>query len=176
MAQLDDVTAPSYLEGLGEWPLSDVRARRDEVNEVETGLSYLRRIVQGRLDIVLAELRRRQEGDGAGDAGDLVDHLPEILGDKLHAPGLGRLPALMGPGALDPTLEARLNEVLSAAKLTSLSLVGDQELAEASEGLVELERLLSGRRRTVCDVIDNLQDELVRRYRTGEASVDSLLP
>ena len=31
-------------------------------------------------------------------------------------------------------------------------------------------------RRAVLDVLDRLQDEIVRRYRTGEATVDSLLP
>jgi hypothetical protein len=168
--------APEYLEGLEDWPIDRVRARRDEATEAETGLSFLRRIVQGRLDIVLAEQRRRQLGQEAGDLEDLLERLPGILGDRVHAPGLGRLPTLMAPGELAPELSARLEAVLSASRLYSLPSEGEEALAEASAALEEFERSVSVQRRAVFDVLDRLQEELVRRYRTGEASVDSLLP
>jgi hypothetical protein len=156
--------------------LSDVRARRDEAVEVETGLSYLRRLVQGRLDIVQSERHRRLHGDAAVALGDLVDRLPEILGDKVHAPGLGRLPALMGPGEIDHELELRLEAALPGARLGALDTIGDSDLEQAFAALDELQRSVSDDRRAVLDVVDRLQEELVRRYRTGEASVDSLLP
>jgi hypothetical protein len=175
VVQLDDVTNPAYLEGLEGWPVAQVRARRDEALEVETGLSYLRRMVQGRLDIVLAEESSRRQGQ-AGDLGDLVERLPGILGDRVHAPGLGRLPALMGPGELDAELEERLDSLLPASRLDSLDELEQAELASASSGLESLERSVSSQRRAVLDVLDRLQEELVRRYRTGEATVDSLLP
>ena len=176
MAQLDNVRDPNYLEGLRDWPIEHVRAHRDEATEAETGLSYLRRIVQGRLDIVLEAHHRRQRGEGVGDVDDLVDRLPEILGDRVHAPGVGRLPSLMGPGELDQDLSARLEAVLPASRLDSLHELDDAELVAASAGLEELEGSLSAQRRAVFDVLDRLQEELVRRYRTGEATVDSLLP
>jgi hypothetical protein len=175
VARLDDITAPAYLEDLETWPLAQVRARRDETNEVETGLSYLRRLIQGRLDIVLAERRRRQEGGAAVEIGQLVERLPEILGDKVHAPGHGRLSALMGPGELDPELEARLESALPGARLGTLEDLDDAALEGAFTALDELQRSVSQDRRAVCDVEDKLQEELVRRYRSGEASVDSLL-
>jgi hypothetical protein len=168
--------APDYLEGLPEWPIERVRAQRDEATEAETGLSYLRRIVQGRLDITLAEQQRRQSGQAAGELDELVERLPAILGDRVHAPGLGRLPALMGPGELDPTFTARLEAALPAAQLDNLQDLDDAGVAEASTALEELERSLSTQRRAIFDVLDRLQEELVRRYRTGEATVDSLLP
>ncbi|MGH9114882.1 MAG: aerial mycelium formation protein [Acidimicrobiales bacterium] len=176
MVQLDDVTGPNYLDGLETWSLADVRARRDEATEVETGLSYLRRMVQGRLDIVLAEQHRRQTGEGSGDVADLVDRLPAILGDHVHAPGIGRLPALMGPGQVDAGLAARLEEVLPAARLGSLPDMNDVHLATAASGLDQIERSVSSQRRAVFDVLDRMQEEIVRRYRSGEATVDSLLP
>jgi hypothetical protein len=164
------------MDGLQEWSLGDVRSRRDEATEVETGLSYMRRIVQGTLDIVVAEQHSRQEGGTSADVSKLVDRLPSILGDHVHAPGLGRLTALMGPGELDPALEARLEAVMPAAKLSSLSDLTDEDLTAAAEGLNDLERSISSQRRAVFDVLDRLQEEIVRRYRSGEATVDSLLP
>ena len=168
--------APGYLDGLEGWSLADVRTRRNEATEVETGLSYLRRIIQGRLDILLAEQRLRRDGEGHSDLTSLVEELPTILSDHVHAPGLGRLPALMGPGELDPELEARLEAVIPASHLAKIDSLEDSEVSSACEGLVELEKTVSSQRRSVFEVLDRLQDEIVRRYGTGEATVDSLLP
>jgi hypothetical protein len=54
VADIDEVLAPEYLDGLKEWPLEKLRARRDRAEEVEFDRSFLRRMVQGRLDIVAA--------------------------------------------------------------------------------------------------------------------------
>lgn len=170
------MTSPDYLTGLEEWPMETVRARRDEATEVETGLSYVRRIVQGRLDIVVAERERRQKGEAPVDASQLVDQLKDILSEHVRAPGLGRLPAMMFPGKLDSHLETRLEEVLPVADLSMLSELSDARLTECADGLTEFERDVSMQRRAVLDVIDRLQEEIVRRYRSGEATVDSLLP
>lgn len=174
MVRLADVTDPAYLDGLEGWTLDVVRARKDEATEIETGLSYLRRIVQGRLDIVRAETHRR-EGGTHGNVSELVDDLPNILGDHVHAPGLGRLPTHMGPGQLDAELEAELGSVLPEARLGVLPDLSNDELESGASGLAELERKISTHRRAVFDVLDRLQEEIVRRYRTGEATVDSLL-
>lgn len=175
MAQLSEITAPGYLAGLEAWPLDVLGSHRHDATEVETGLSYLRRMIQGRLDIVLAESRRRQEGGATRDVTELIDQLPAILGEHVHAPGLGRLTALMGPGDLDASLEARLDTVIPASRLSSLSDLADDELSSAADGLEEPEREVSSHRRVVFEVLDRLQEEIVRRYRTGEASVDTLL-
>lgn len=175
MAQLSEVTEPGYLDGLEGWTLDEVRSRRDRATEIETGLSYLRRIVQGRLDIVVAEQRHRASGERA-DVSDLVDELPSILSGNVHAPGLGRLPTLMAPGEVDAELEQRLETILSAHRLAKLTELDDGDLAVSAEQLTEFERHVSAQRRGVLDVLDRLQEEIVRRYRTGEASVDNLLP
>lgn len=168
------MTQPEYLDGLEGWSLDEVRARREEATETETGLSYLRRIVQGRLDIVAAEERHRRAGE-SGDVSGLVQELPEILSDNVHAPGLGRLPALMAPGELDSELERSLEDILPASRLGDLAQFSADELAVYGEKLTAFERSISKQRRAVFDVLDRLQDEIVRRYRTGEATVDSLL-
>jgi hypothetical protein len=175
VSQLSEVTDPSFLDGLQGWTLEELRARRADATATETGLSYMRRILQGRLDIVLAELEHRRTGDLA-DAAKLVEELPSILSGNVHAPGLGRLTTVLAPGELDPDLEERMERVLPAAKLAGLTGITDGELAEAACALAELERSVSATRRAVLDVLDRLQEEVVRRFRTGEATVDSLIP
>lgn len=175
MANVSEVTDPGYLDGLEGWTLAEVRSRRDHATEIETGLSYLRRMVQGHLDIVVAEQGRREHGERA-DMSHLIDELPTILSGNVHAPGLGRLPALLGPGEIDEDLEHRFEQILPASRLANLPALADEDLRRAAEELTEFERSVSTRRRAVLDVLDRLQEEIVRRYRTGEATVDSLLP
>jgi hypothetical protein len=167
---------PAYLDGLETWSLSEVRARRESVTEVETGLSYLRRIVQGRLDIVVAEQHRRLEGEESGDLSHLVEQLPKILSGHVRAPGLGRLPAMMGPGEVDTGIEHELEDILPASQLGSLPDLSDAGLAERAAQLDGLERSVSSQRRAVLDVVDRIQEEVVRRFRTGEATLENLLP
>ena len=78
-------------------PMSEVRRLRREAEQEEVNLSYTRRLLQGRLDIVRRELQRRAEHDGRS----LVDLLPEILSEKGRGPahGLGRHQTVQPHGA-----------------------------------------------------------------------------
>ena len=156
---------------LSNVPLVEVRARRAALQADEVGLSYLRRLVQGRLDIVMAAARNRE-----GSMSSLVDELPQILGEHVHSPGVGRLPTLMAPAPDEETrLRAELDAVVAPEVLTRLDRLEDDELADLLEGLHAFEREISERRRDVHRDIDALQAELTRRYKTGEADVGSLL-
>ena len=55
---LSTLLDPGYLGDLPRRPLPEVRSMRTECQEVESGMSLLRRVVQGRLDIVGLELAR----------------------------------------------------------------------------------------------------------------------
>lgn len=171
----DDILDPGYLDDLPGRSTDEVRSMRADCQAVETGLSYLRRVVQGRLDIVDAELARRRGGGDAGDLTDLIDKLPEILGDHLRAPGNGRLTSSLEPVEVDPELQARLDDLVSAHDLDSITTLDDAALGTARDALAALEHDISVRRRGMFDSIDRLQAELTRRYKSGEASVDSLL-
>ncbi len=166
----------SFVDGLKGAPMEELRRRRVVAEQVETGRSYLRRMVQGRLDIVLAEQQRRLAGETAGDTADLVDRLPSILGEHVHAPGFGRLPSMMAPGEIDPTLQSRLDGIVPAATLANLPVLDDAALAVIIDGLGDFERTISHERKTLHEVLDRLQEEIVRRYVDGEATVDQLLP
>lgn len=169
---LERVSADSYLGVLTDAPIEEVRAKRAECQEVETGLSYLRRLIQGRLDLLAGEAERRRSGDESSS--DLVGRLTSILADRTRTPGLGRLPHSLGTGEVDPELEAEVDAALSpGAELGELS---DDELASAAERLADVEARVSAHRKVLFERLDELQAEIGRRYRTGEADVESLLP
>ncbi|MDQ4093290.1 MAG: aerial mycelium formation protein, partial [Actinomycetota bacterium] len=50
--RIDRVLHPGYVAGLSELALAEVRARRDDAAQEETDLSYLRRLLHARIDIV----------------------------------------------------------------------------------------------------------------------------
>jgi hypothetical protein len=72
-------------------------------------------------------------------------------------------------------LLGRLDEIVAGHDVESLPSLSDDEVEDVRGALDELERDVSDRRRALFDRIDALQAEITRRYRTGEASVESLL-
>ena len=174
-SELDRILSNEYLGDLEQRSLDDVRAMRGECQAVETGLSYVRRLVQGRLDIVGVELQRRHDGGDPEDLSVLIGKLPEILSDRTRSPGFGRLPQLMAPGEVGAELEDELQAIVGGHDVESLPSVSDDELTKLREQLEEFERMVSSKRRDVFERVDALQAEITRRYRTGEASVESLL-
>jgi hypothetical protein len=173
-AAIDRILDPEYLGELTERSLDDIRGMRGECQEVETGLSMLRRIVQGRLDIVGLELRERSEG-GTGELSDIIARLPEVLSDRTRSEGPGRLPTLLAPAEVDPELQHRLDELAPPGRLAGLAELSGDELRTMADALEGFEHEVSARRRDLFERIDALQAEITRRYREGEASVDSLL-
>src|SRR2546421_12864725 len=64
--RLDRVLDPGYLEGLADRPVDEVSAMKAECTELETEVSFVRRLAQGRIDILDAERDRRANGGGPG--------------------------------------------------------------------------------------------------------------
>lgn len=174
-ADLQQLLDPGYLGDLQAHPIEVIRRMRAECQEVESGLSLLRRIVQGRLDIVGLELARRAEGGDPADLPDLIARLPEVLSDRTRSSGVGRLPQIMAPGELPAELAAELDGIATAGQMADLPSLGDDELRSIADALSDFERRVSAHRQALFDRIDPLQAELTRRYRSGEASVDALL-
>ena len=172
--EADRVLEEDYLGDLAARPIEEIRAMRAECRAIEDKASYLRRMVQGRLDIVAADLRRRSEGGSPGDLPGLVDQLPGILSDKVHAGGPGRLPSGLVP-LDDDDLTADLDRVAGPGVLDRLPELSDDGVAELARQVGDLEREVSDRRKLLFSRIDALQAELARRYRTGEANVGSVL-
>jgi hypothetical protein len=174
-ADSDPLLDPTYLDDLPSRSMDDLHAMRDECVAVETGLSYLRRMVQGPLDIVSREIVRREVGGDAADRATLIDELPGILADGPRTPGNGRLLQTLEPTEIDPDLAAELDALVGGGIVGEVTTVDDSTLVDLQGRLTEFEQRVSERRRAYFDRIDALQAELTRRYRTGEASVDNLL-
>jgi hypothetical protein len=171
--RIDRVLSDSFLDGLGELPLDEVRTRRSDAEQEEADLSYVRRLLQGRLDILRAELARRSEG---GDQGSLVDQLAAILSDgPTPAPhGLGRH-VTVEPSRVDEHRRA-VEQLVADVGISDVVSLDDDGLRQAQARIENYERAVSRNRRRVQKVMDTCTAEIARRYKSGEASVDDLLP
>jgi hypothetical protein len=171
--RIDRVLSEGYLDGLASMPLAEVRELRDEAEQEEADLSYLRRMLQGRVDIIEAELARRR-GE-FGDSGSIIDQLPRILADdRSPARGLGRH-SIIEPSRVDE--HRRLAErLVGDSDLSALSGRTADQLEETLMRFGDHERQISEQRHAVQVVMDACAHEITRRYREGEADVSALLP
>jgi hypothetical protein len=175
---LADTPTPD-LAGLD---LAALRTLRREAQQEEADLSYLRRMLHGRIDILQAELARRggpgpdvPRGDhAAGPEAPVVDRLSEILID-----GPSRVRSSARHVTLGTPLTERVRqlaeEMLSEVELSDLEARTDPELLAAKGRLVRYEQQVSRRRHTLQQTVDGCSAEITRRYREGEAHVDDLL-
>lgn len=170
--RIDRVLAPDYVRDLAQLDLAEVRSRRDDAAQEETDLSYLRRLLHGRIDIVRAEQKRRREGGSSS----VVERLAEILADNVVGPapsGAGRHQSLEPSRA--EAHRRHVEALVSDADLSDVSSLPDERLDLALRTYSAEEESVSKRRREVQRVVDALNDEIGARYKAGSASVDTLL-
>lgn len=169
--RLDRVLAPAYLENLHVLSLEELRDRRREAEQGEADLSFLRRMVHARIDILRAELARR----AGGRAGPLlIDELPAILADRPpNRPGLRRHLAA-GPSYLGE-YRCSCEQLVADVNLSDLAARTDAELSATLDALTSHERVISQDRRAAQQVVDACREEIARRYQVGEARVADLL-
>jgi hypothetical protein len=169
--RIDRVLSPEYTSGIEHRELDDVRQLRDEAAQEETDLSYLRRMLHARIDIVRAERRRRCE-DGSAS---VVEQLVNILSDNAVGPA-------SGSGRYQTTEPSRaeahrrhVEALVSDVDLSDVMSLSDTKLDDALGAYTAEEDSVSERRRQVQAVVDRFNAEIARRYREGAASVDDLL-
>jgi len=164
--------APDYLSGLTERSIEEIREMRAEAEQEETDLSFLRRLLQGRLDILRAEVARRN-----GEQTDLVQALPQILADdNVPGPprGLGRHIAVE-PSRADAH-RRHVEALVADVDLSNPGAHDDTSLRQVLKTLEDEEHKVSESRRAVQAVMDALTSEVTRRYREGDADPSDLLP
>lgn len=163
--RIDIVLEPGYLADLSEASLEDLRKRRSTTEDVETQISYYRRLIHGRMDLLNFEVRRR----GGEEERTLLEALPEILASGMI---LGPEPNLKHIETMPPlptsTGRRLIDKIMDDGVLTQLPELTDEDLAEALDRLEEVETELSTQRKQLHGVIDSLQGEIIARYRTQQ--------
>ena len=165
--RIDRILAEGYADGLEGLDLSEVKMRRDECLGEREYLSFLRRLVQGRLDILRAERQRRATGEG--DA-SLVDSLASVLADVGGSgPSRGEALRIHVPEEEMLLARRRVEALVADIRLSDPRSLADDELGEVISRLEGEEREVSGKRSEVLSRLDRLQDELKRRYKEDPA-------
>lgn len=163
--RLQPLLDAAYLARASELDVAELRRMRDECEAEERRVSYARRILQGRIDVLRSEASRRTTGGALG----VLERLSDVLADQGQRPfdpATARPPAAVDPGDLgDVDLDG----------VADVTVLDDAELAELADQYAQQESTLSSLRRRLFDVIDRLQSEIADRYRSGSASVSELL-
>ncbi len=146
------VIDPVYLQELDARSVEDLRVMHAECLELETEVSYVRRLTQARIDILEAEIGRRERGESLED---LIRALPTILSDAgpRSTQAASHLPLQMAP-AQDSEWAPELEEF--DGLLANLPVLSDEGLVDAIERLRSLERDVSAERRSLFSVIDRI--------------------
>ena len=150
------VLDPAYLADLESHPVEQLRTMHSECLELETEVSYVRRLTQARIDILEAEIGRRSSGQSLEQ---LIEALPQILADDgpRGNPASSRLPMQMAPeheSEWAPALEQ------FDGLLANLPTLSESELDAAISGLRSLEREVSDQRRELHGVLDRIDQSL----------------
>lgn len=180
----DRVLNPSYVQGLGDLSNDELLERRDEALQEESDVSYIRRLIQGRLDLLRFEVNRRRDSsdvdvtDQANDDAALVRALTSVLTDKHQ--GAPRATQAAGARALpvhttcDPQVAVfsrrSAESAVADVRFSDLRSLGDAELAEAIDRFTGLEAEVSLQRTRVQRVADVLAEEVEHRVSQGSMS------
>ena len=160
--RIDKIRDPAFVQGLADLALEDLRARRDDCLAEREYLSLLRRLLQGRAEILKAEV----EGRSSGETVPLVDRLSEILADDDHpVTSRGEAVRIAIPEEEMLLARRRVERLAGDPEISDPSALDDDALAAAITALATEEEGVSDARRDVFDALDALQDELKRRYK-----------
>jgi hypothetical protein len=167
--RIDRILRPGFVEGLSQLSLEELRARRAECLAEREYLSLLRRLVQGRAEILADELRARQGGE---ERGPLIERLASVLAaDEPRGPSRGEAVRVTVPEPEILLARRRVERLVADAGLSDPSTLDDAELERAVELLEREEREVSEQRARVLAVLDRLQEELKRRYKEDLSQV-----
>lgn len=160
--RIDRIRQPEFLEGLADLSLGDLRQRRDACLAEREYLSLLRRLVQGRAEILRAELERRT---GEGDQSPLIERLATILASDTQSSSRGEAVKVGLPEEELLLARRRVERLVADAGISDPGSLDDARLAEAVDVLAREEREVSEFRTVVFEVLDRVQQELKRRYK-----------
>ncbi len=170
--RIDIIMSPDFVADLDTIEVSEMRERRAMAADVETELSFYRRLLHGRMDLLNFELAKRR----GEETRTLIEALADILGAGEKAGGqVGRVRGEFSPDLPDERRRP-IDDVLEDDFLTRMPDLDDEDLLLIQRTLTETEAAVSEQRRAVQERFDLLQARITGIYRdqvTEELSTDS---
>jgi len=146
--------------------VAEIRAQRNALQAEEDAISFVRRLAQGRLDLVQDEERRRATGTET-PVGSLADRLADVFGQQ-HGGGSARPPRETNIPA-DHPLVKELDELCEHYEFESLENLDPKSLSELAGALSMFEKSCSQLRHDLFEKIDVLTAALVASVRASGA-------
>lgn len=170
MATTTNASEPGFDMDPSQMSLEDLRAERDRLRQIEDAVSFVRRLAQGRIDLVTAMLTSRRDGTGEVSVADIV------RSGVGPAPGTGSArPPRETHVEADHPLLMEFEQLCDRLGFDDMTESSTERLEALESGLRAFESEQSEIRRRLFGQIDALTAELVERYKSGAASVDALL-
>jgi len=161
--RIDELMASGFTDDLGSLETDEIRRRRDMARAELEYVSFLRRLVQGRRDILRDELDRRRT-DGATQS--VMERVVSVLSEGTRGASGGRAPTVPLPEDEIAMARRRVEKLVGDTELSDLGTLSDERLEAAIGKLEEEERGVSDARSRVIEVHDALQEEMKRRLKT----------
>lgn len=147
--------------------VAEIRARRQALQAEEDAISFVRRLAQGRIDLVRDEQRRRVQGSDVPTT-SLEERLADVFGQQ-HGGGSARPPRETNVPS-DHPLVKELDQVCEHYSFEAMDGLDDKDLDELLGALDMFEKTCSQMRHKLFDQIDALTAELVKKVRESGAS------
>lgn len=157
--RIDEILSPEFTEGLDGLDLTELRARRRLAREVENELSYYRRMLHGRLDLLRFELKRRSGAENR----TLLEALPEILSADIGTSGSHGRAFTTDLPFIPDVAKREIDHVLGNDLLTRLDSIDESSIRSAVEAVEAVEVEVSAERRRVQKVEDIVVEAFSRR-------------
>lgn len=177
--RIDRVLAPGFADHPEGLDGAQLRARRAEADQEETDLSYVRRLLQGRLDLLRAESTRRAEGVPSRlprTDEELVAELRRVLADRGAAVATADVRYVDAEPSRVGEHRRQVEAVVADVEISGSGDLDDEALDRVTARLAELEREVSSTRSQVQQVLDALNHEVAVRVEQGRLPGDASLP
>jgi hypothetical protein len=172
--RIDQIRDPEFTAGLESVSIDVLRQRRDICSDLDVELSFYRRMLHGRMDLLSFELRRRS----GAETRSLMEALPEILagsGELTPSRHLGDSRTIPIEAPDLPAVGNRpVDRALGDDFLARLPGLTDDDLEVTRLMLADVEADISDQRRAVFAALDLIHTELTARYRRGFAGSESV--
>lgn len=176
--RIDRVLSLDFVADLPSLSDDELRSRRAEAQAEEQDVSYVRRLLQGRLDLLRREQERRT-GPGNGHVvtghsdAELVEALSRVLVDSPRGGGPADVRHVDTAAPTEVERRRLAESAVADIRISDPTAMDDDELAAVIERLEALEADLSMTRRRLFSVLEDLHLEVERRVEAGRLPADA---